>query len=622
MNRDHAPIVIAEVNGLYERSEFQGSTPPDHLIEAENIYFTERGFRTRPGTSKLHQVTGGVRRFFSYKRLDEVARLLILNDSGQLYDSTELGVPILNIPEMVDFSAAQYYNRIYITPHDRNKGIENQFVYVYDGTICRLAGGFAPSGSISCVNSTLSGHVEQGTHLFAVSFETESGYITTPGPAIYGSVVADGSHAVDISGIPIGPAGTIARRILATRRIPEYNGNQEGWEFFYVPTGRISNNTATTATVDFYDADLVLSADYLFDQLGNIPAGVGIGIYQDSLIVWGEYKEPSVVRVSKQGDPEGFDGVAGYMTVAPNEAGGVKNCIQFRDSLYILKSQRTFSTSRDLVNTDSALFWRVISIDEGIGTECFGAAMVLDTAGPNTDNFIVAARSGMFTFNGVYLQPEFSWKIDRLWHNSHGMSGGQLQDTQVVNDVVGNRIYILLSDGHILLGDYRNGLAYTTIRWSHWHFPWPVTSIGIDVDSKSVVNVLFGGNSIIWKMDPEYINDDHNDGDHGIHTLVEYGPQKILDYGSITHFHGLRMRAVGEGNLAITLKGIDDSNQSVLRPVALSEKPGKFLYRGSNLRNEKCIVTLELTNSGDWIDLLEMTLFASEMWLERPSDTA
>ena len=619
MNRDHAPIVIAETQGWFDRSELVDSVPADHLITAENIAYTERGLRTRSGTAKLYQPLGGVRRFTSYKRLDEVARLLILDDSGKLYDSTNLGIPILNIPTMVDFSAAQFYNRIYITPHDRNKGIENETIYVYDGTSCRVAGGSAPAGSLVAVNSPLSGHVEQGTHLFAVSFETESGYITKPGPAIYASVLADGTHAVDLSGIPIGPAGTVARRVLATRRIAEYNLNQDGYIFYFVPDGRIADNVSTTKTVNFYDADMVLEADYLFDQLDRIPAGVGIGIYQDSLIVWGEYDEPSIVRISKQNDPEGFDAVVGYMTVAPNEAGGIKNCVQFRDSLYIMKSQRTFSTSRDLVNENEPIFWRIISIDEGIGTECFGAAMVLDTAGPNTDSFIVMARTGMFTFNGIYLQPEFSWKIDRLWTL---LDQTKFNESQVVNDVVGNRIYVLLPTGSLLVADYRNGLAYSNIRWSRWTFPWPINAIGIDVDSDQTINLLIAGDGIIWQLNRDFRNDDFNDGDNAINTLVEYAAQSVGNYGSIAHFHSVRVRAVGEGDVLITLKGLDDAAPESLRALTLSTFPGKYLSRLCNFKNEKCIVELKMENAGEWLNLLELTLFASEMWLERPSDTA
>lgn len=618
MDREHNPIVIGETNGLYDRSILPDSIPPDHLITADNIAFMERGYRTRSGSVKLFQPFGGVKRFVSYKRLDEVSRLLILNNEGKLYDSTDLSTPILTLVGMVDFSAVQYYNRIYITPHDRNRGLDNQTIYVYDGSVCRQAGGSAPSGTITCTNSLLSGHVEEGTHLFAISFETESGYITKPGPAIYGSVVADGKHAVDIAGIPIGPTGTIARRVLATRRIPVYNQGQDYYEFFYVPTGRISNNIDSTVTVDFYDADLVLSADYLFDQLPSIPAGVGIGVYQDSLITWGEFKEPSVVRVSKQGDPEGFDAVTGYLTIAPHEAGSVKNCVQFRDSLYMIKSQRTYSTSRDLVNPESPLFWRVISIDEGIGTECFGIASVLDTAGPNTDNFLAAARSGLYAFNGVYSQPEFSWKVDRLWHT---IPAAEFNKIQVVNDVVGSRIHVLLPDGRILTGDYRNGLSYTSVRWAVWTFPWPISAIGIDVDSDQNVNLLVAGNGIIWKLDIAYHTDDILDGDNAIHTTVEYAPQSLGNYGSVANFHVVRLRAVGEGELAVSIRGIDGACETQLREFSLTPTPGRYLRRLCNLNAEKCITRLEQNNAGDWLNVVELALFASELWLERPSDT-
>jgi len=111
-----------------------------------------------------------------------------------------------------------------------------------------------------------------------------------------------------------------------------------------------------------------------------------------------------------------------------------------------------------------------------------------------------------------------------------------------------------------------------------------------------------------------------SDGVHAINTVVEYAAQAVTNYGSISHFHGVRVRAVGEGNLLISVKGIDSANESLLRPMVLSENPGKYLYRGCNLRNEKCVIRLETENAGEWVDLVELTLFASEMWLERPSD--
>lgn len=612
MNRDHTPIVLSRVNGLYDRSDFEDSVPTDHFSIADNIAYGERGWETRPGTSELHTL-GNIRRFVHYKRLNEVSRLLILNNVGALYDSTDLGTPILTIPAMVDFSATQYFNSIYITPHNRTSGIEGEVVYVYDGTTCRPAGASSPSGTLTVVNSALSGHVEAGTHLVAVAFETQSGYISKPGPALYGVVSSDGTKQLDISGIPVGPAGTVARRILSTKRIAAYNGNQEGFEFFFVPTGRIANNTDTTATVDFYDADLVVSGDYLFDQLTTIPAGVGITTFQESLVVWGEFAEQSVVRVSKRGDPESFDAVEGYLTVAPNEAGGVKNCVEFRDSLYILKSQRTYSTARDFSNENSAIFWKIISIDEGIGTECFGIANILDTSGPNTDNFLVAAQSGLFLFNGIYLQPEFSWKIDSLWH---AVDHDNFDEIQVYNDVVANNIYVLLPDGNLLVGDYKNGLSYDAVRWARWTFPWDITAIAINVGPDELTELLLAGNGTIWRLDPEALNDD----DTAINTVVHYAPIGVGEYGSLAHFHVVRIRATGEGNLETSLHSIDHTHMQDLLPIALSENPGREYQRLCNFVGEKCALKFELDAFGEYVRVLNVTLFANETWAERPND--
>lgn len=614
MNRDHQPITFDSINGLYDRSSFDDATPEDHLTIARNLVFSQQGFKTRPGTS-LSETVGSIRRFVRYKRLDEVARFLILDETGSLFDSTNLTAPILSIPEMVDFSASQYYNRIYITPHNRVRGIENEVVYVYDGTNCRVAGGSSPSGTLTVVNSALSGNVDAGTHLIAVSFETDSGYITKPGPAIYGVVLADGSHQIDISGIPIGPSGTIARRLLATRRIPDYAGNQNDYEFYFIPDGRISNNTDTTLTVNFFDADLQSEADYLFDLLATIPAGLGIGTYDESLIVWGEYDNPSVVRVSRKGDPESFDGVAGYITVAPNDAGAVTNAAEFRDSLYLTKGQRTYVTARDSVNPDSPIFWKVPNVDEGVGTGPFGIGVVLDTNGPNTDSMIVASRVGLMIFNGAYQQPELTWKISSTWQ---GMDYARFSEIQVFNDVVAQRIYTLLPDSTILVGDYQNGLSFQAIRWSTWTFPWEISCIGLDSEDANAAAVLYiAGDGNIWKLN----SDEVDDGDIGISTKAKFAPRALAQFGEVLTASSFRLRAKGSGNLLCKLYGLDDSTSFVIAPITLGLSPGYEYTRLANLVNERFALELELDGAGEYLDFLRATVFVQSTWLERPNVT-
>jgi len=538
---------------------------------------------------------------------------LILDGSGNLYDNTNIGVPILAIPEMVDFSAVQYYNRIYITPHNRLRGIENEVVYVYDGTTCRPAGGSVPSGTLVAANSALSGNVEPGTHLFAISFESESGFVSAPGPALYAVVLADGTHQVDLSGIPIGPTGTVARRILATRRIPDYAGNQNDYEFYFVPTGRIANNVDSTATVNFYDADLLSEADYLFDNLASIPAGIGIGVYNESLIVWGEYANPSVVRVSRQNDPETFDAVAGYITVAPNDSGGVMNAVEFRDSLYMMKNARTYATARDAINTDSAIFWKVVNVDEGIGTGPFGIGAVLDNNGPNTDMIVMASRMGLTIFNGLFVQPELTWKIASAWKS---MNFNEFNEIQVMNDVVSQTLYTLLPDGTILMGDYSNGLSFQAVRWSIWTFPWPITSIGLDAETDTAPAILYiAGNGNLWKLDSTVVNDN----DAGVATKVRYAPRSLSEYGEVNSVTSLRLRVKGQGVLHSKLYGLDEVLVKTLANRTLASTPGKEITVLANFVNERCALDLELNGASEHLEVLRATLFIAPIWLERPN---
>ncbi len=486
---------------------------------------------------------------------------------------------------------------------------------MYDGTTCRKAGGTVPSGTLIAANSALSGNVDAGTHLFAISFESSSGHITRPGPALYGVVLADGTHQIDISGIPIGPVGTVARRILATRRIPDYAGNQNNYIFYFVPTGRIANNSATTATVNFFDGDLLTEADYLFDELSDIPAGIGIGVYSESLITWGEYNNPSVVRISKQGDPESFSAISGYITIAPNDAGGVMNASEFRDSLYIMKGTRTYVTTRDTVNSDSPIFWRITNVDEGIGTGPFGIASVLDTGGPNTDSLIVAARVGLMIFNGLFMQPELTWKISSLWQS---MNYANFNSIQVFNDVVTQRIYTLMPDSTILVGDYKNGLSFQSIRWARWTFPWTITSIGLDINTSNAnALLLIAGNGNLWKLNTASVNDDVN----GISTKVRYAPRALSTYGEIVGVSSVRFRLKGSGILDVRLYGLDNAVSKTLQSITLDTAPGKEYTRLSNFKNEKCAIELELNSASEFVEVLKTTLFVAPVWMERPNVT-
>ena len=418
--RDHNPKPVKAFRGTYDQGEPE-AVPIDHFIDSLNIRFLNNGIETREG-SVLDLATGFVpKRWAVYKRIGEADRIIILRDNGELYDSYNFGLqptppPFLNIPGMTNFACQVMFNRAYISPHDGVRGLAGQHVYVYDGTICRLAGGIAPSGFTLGVNeSAADGSIEAGDHLFAVAYETSSGFITAPGPTIFTTLTASGDKKANVFNIPIGPAGTVARWILATKRLFQYNGNQNDQEYFFVPNGRIGNNTATTLTVDFYDADLVNSADLLFDQLSTIPAGSFLSSYKGMLVVGGENTADAIFRASAPGSPEAFSAVDGFGTVDPGDTGGpLTNAAEYRSQLILFKNARSYVTSA-ASDGSGAAYWPIDSIDQSCGAFIHGVAKVKEKRTNILNAVVTANPTGLHVFRGSFSNPELTFNVQAIW---------------------------------------------------------------------------------------------------------------------------------------------------------------------------------------------------------------
>src|SRR6188472_2152061 len=207
MIENHVPIPITDFDGLFDRGPDE-AIPLNHFKLAQNLKFKPSSFRTREG-SVLSVQCGAVLQFHVYKITGQASRLLILLAGGQLYDSTNMGAPILSIPAMTDFSMEVFFDRAYITPHNGLTGLPGQWVYYYTGSgVAKVAGGAAvPTYPAMGAVETVPGNFDDGIHLFAVGFETATGFVSQ-----FGAYAAIGSQfggkVVQLSNIPIGPAGT------------------------------------------------------------------------------------------------------------------------------------------------------------------------------------------------------------------------------------------------------------------------------------------------------------------------------------------------------------------------------------------------------------------------------
>lgn len=625
---DHEPIVQNDFRGIYSRSDYD-AVPRGMFIDALNNKYDATNVLTRDGTELTVDQTTGILRTFVYKRLNETPRFIWLDDSGNLFDSL-YGPAIWTDASIVDFSLVNYNNRAYITVHNRVSGISSKKLLVYEGSgTARLAAGSAPSGfTLGAATSASSGSVEAGIHLLAVAYVTSSGFITAPGPSIFTQYTAPGSFKIDVSSLPIGPSTTAARYILASKSIPAeiFNGDQFGYELFFVPDGLINDNSSTTATIDFFDADLQESADYLIDNLAQIPAGLGVGVYNGRLILWGEDGNEFTVRASAVGEPESFSSISGFFNIDPSDAeSGVRNCFEHRKSLIICTSNRLYQTSD---NDSDPSTWAVNSIDKSVGTECFGVVTVLDARGVNTDRVWIASRPGLINFEGYARKPELSYNIEKIWQR---INKAKFNLVQVVDDPIKHRILVSVpldaatSISHILVGDYTECFTvYGTIdekkiKWDIWTLPDNVVSIVGDLDSTTrepVYHFAIDNDTIVTMKDGLT-----NDYGNAIPTPYFVTDLKFRIPGWIHHFGGLKFRVTGSGTFTIDLYPEDGypSSGTSITGLTLATAPNSEPDRLINFTNEKMAIKCGVSLIDENYAVCRIDTWIRPIWLRRPS---
>lgn len=487
--RGHSPNPITAFNGLWKNGNAV-ECPADHFTDGENFRFIgSRGCGSRFGIGPFQDVLaplGKLLRIYNYVTQDKNT-LLILKDNagtGEIYhvvdNITVLG-PILSIAGMTDFALVPYAGRAYISPFTSfgtapniiEKGISGEFLYVYlgDGTNARKAAGAGPGtgGNITVANNGTPGS-DAGDHLFGVCFEYDTGYLSPPG---YYELFASNGNEFDFSGVPLGGTGVIARRIVMTKVITDYNGDVEGYQYFFIPLGRIPDNTSTTlSNVPCFDADLLEDASHLIDNYTEIPAGAVLGLYNERLCLATTFDDISLILVSTAGEPEAISQIDGLIVVQL-DGNPITQLAELRDVLYVMKRNRTVSY---VDNGDAPSSWPPIPIDSGLGCPVHGIATVVDQGQQSIDYLIVATYRGIALFNGKYGEFELSWKIQDLWGD---LDRSEFRKIQILNDTVGKLIWCAIPDGRLLLGDYNNGLTYKSMRWTVYKFDIEATTIGL-----------------------------------------------------------------------------------------------------------------------------------------------
>lgn len=586
MFNDHEGFPFQSNLGLFSRGE-DDTVPADHFVEATNIEFKHKTWNTRHGFIPYLGLNSNgfpILRVHLYQRVGESPRYLFLNSNGDLMDSFSMPTVLINIPGAIDFSCISLFNRSYVTFHDRITGKNGGILYVYDGTTFRQAAGLAPVAPTFGITNgnTTTPRVSKGIHLFSVSYETASGFITKPGPVVV--YKAPGTRKVNVNNIPIGPVGTVARHILVTKVIKTYDGNPSNYElFFWI---KISDNVTTAlANVGFLDSSLVNSADYLLDLFESIPAFVALAEYQGSLVGVGEFGKESVYRVSLAGNAESFSTVDGFGICYPGDGGGIRNVKEYRGNLYLFKENRTFSTR---ANGQAPSTWTPILIDAAIGTGCFGLSQILDSSGDSRDNMLIASTAGLMQFYGRYTDKPLSWKIESTWLNLI-----DIEQAQICIDPGLKRVYIINSDdSFMLMGDMSNGLSPDDIRWSVWRFNKSLVDPDLYYILKDIIFAVDGFVMLTDAATPNLVRlDGASTADQveqlrPIQTTVQY-PYVANPESAVANHNAFRAQIRGLGILESSIIGTDGVIDLPNVNLTLVSAPGQDYTRKFNVNSER-----------------------------------
>lgn len=613
---------MPDQNGMFAR-DGGANCPIDHYRTCQNVAFGKGKTYTRfpVKTTLTHANLANIKRIWLYQRINEADRMLILTTGGNLYDSLNLAVPILNIPTMTDFSAINFFNRAYISPSNGLRGLPGEKVYVYDGTSVRAAAGTKPGTALTAVVSAVAGNIRKGKRLFAIAFETASGHVTKAGPFTLYDVTVE-NRKVDLSNIALGPAGTAARIILASFTILDYDAatfKPENYEMFYIPEtlgGRLAGNVATTITADFFDSQLVKSADYLFDNLETIPAGVTLGRYGKSMLVMGEDANATYCRVSTRGEPESFSEISGFVKVKSEDSGGdLYNASDHRGSLFFFKNLRGYVTED---NGSDPSTWKVLDLDSGQGTGPKGISQVLDSNGQTLDMFLIATQSGLIKFEGSFNTRELTWKIKDYWDR---INLAAFQTIQVMVNSIKKEIFIgvpldaATSPSHILYGDFSNGMNWDTIKWAVWLMHRVPTSIAVDTNfaTKKTAFKFASNQGDVFEYDPTI-----RTGDPGNTPIVSFVDSPFFPdenpTDAINHYDSLKVQVRGVGNLDISLEDQYKTLTVDAPGLPLTLSPSKVSYRQVNFESEYMGVKLKTDALNEWFELFQLRVFMMPLW--------
>ena len=243
--------------------------------------------------------------------------------------------------------------------------------------------------------------------------------------------------AVYLDNIPIGPSGTVARRIYRTKNLRESPDVGAGEIYYFVE--EIDNNTETNY-VDFMpDAAMNSLAPQNADSvlLPTLAPRVAAS-FKGVLFIDGGNEDPTKLFYSQPGQPDSY-AASSYFDVGSREGGGIVGLVSFYNQLIVFRENAI-----DLIRGNPIAGFKIVPFAEGIGTDAPDTITVIKGLG-----VIFLAKDGVYRISG-------------------GMDGGAVLNIERLTDG------LLKTLDRISKQARPRSVAAFSHKWREWHCYVPV----------------------------------------------------------------------------------------------------------------------------------------------------
>jgi hypothetical protein len=396
--------------------------------------------------------------------------------------------------------------------------------------------------------------------------------------------------------------------------------------------------TAAQLTTNYVEYTAELTA-----PLAAIPSDLVLRIYADGtpnsngqfyidcieIFPTAQPANSSIVRASRVEDPESYDGIEGFLSVAENNGQAIRSAFKLRERLYFVKEHSLHATQDDGVNEPS--LWTIAEISRRVGTPSVRGV------GFGEDWVVIAHRTGLYIFSGG--EPiKISQEIQPTWNQINWQYGHTLWvtvDTKERRIFVGVPLGAATSPNKILMLDYRDlddaadiagrppiTITFTgrktatdkTRKWSPWTVAANSCALLERTNGTAIVAIGGGAPGVggagatgkVYQLADTQLSDDGTaiPSYYTTHYFPERAVEQSLSLGAHRKlFSYLTMFVEGAGNLGLTTFVDSSSVPQAQQPLPLSSPSTKDLELPINVLGERVAFQVSTNQSGAWFRL-------------------